>query len=277
MKRFAVIAGAALAVAALAGPASASKVPGSQVVVPPGQPVQIAVVLDKSLDYGTSAANAIRMAVQLTPSIKGFPVQLNDGFDGPCGADSSVVAQNAAAATAVVANPQNVAVVGHMCSYGLAAAQESGCPNPAPTTALSIYQSAGIVAINGSATAPCVASVGPTVFDRTAVADPRFDSWYATVKTLPSDELWRLIYQLEFGAPPTDFADLYFDAARLVLTRISQISQVVNGNLVIDRGALASAVRHTTRFPGVTCSITIDPATGNRLDDPGALGLCAAF
>jgi hypothetical protein len=40
---------------------------------------------------------------------------------------------------------------------------------------------------------------------------------------------------------------------------------VSSGRLVIDRAALAQAIRHTTRFPGVTGSITLDPATGNRV------------
>jgi hypothetical protein len=44
---------------------------------------------------------------------------------------------------------------------------------------------------------------------------------------------------------------------------------------VIDRAALAAAVRSTRHFQGVTCTVTLDPATGNRVDDPEALARCA--
>jgi len=268
-----VLAGCVVAAAAAVGASTAAATGASdQVVVPRGQPVQIAVVLDKTglaSAFGAGARNAIRMAVQTDPTIHGFAIKLNDGYDGPCGGTPDFVDANAAAAASVVANPQNVAVVGHMCSFALA-----GCPDPPPTTALSLYQSAGIVAINGSATAQCLPPIGPTIFDRTAVADPDFDAWYARVQTLPVDRLWRLVYTLEFGSAPTDFADLYFDATRLLLARIEQVSHIVGGNLVIDRAALATAVRKTTAFPGVTCSISIDPATGNRVNDPAALARC---
>jgi len=49
----------------------------------------------------------------------------------------------------------------------------------------------------------------------------------------------------------------------------------MNGNLVINRAALASAVRKTTKFQGVTCTITLDPLTGNRVNDAAALARCA--
>jgi hypothetical protein len=45
------------------------------------------------------------------------------------------------------------------------------------------------------------------------------------------------------------------------------VSKVVSGNLVIDRAALASAVRNTANFEGVSCRITLDPFTGNRVND----------
>ena len=54
-----------------------------------------------------------------------------------------------------------------------------------------------------------------------------------------------------------------------------QVSAIVDGNLVIDRAALAQAVRATTKYQGVTCKVTLDPATGNRLNDQTALARCA--
>ena len=40
-----------------------------------------------------------------------------------------------------------------------------------------------------------------------------------------------------------------------------------NGSLSIDRAALAAAVRGTTDYVGVSCAITLDASTGNRIDD----------
>jgi hypothetical protein len=37
----------------------------------------------------------------------------------------------------------------------------------------------------GSTTGDCLPSVGPSMFNRTAVADPNFDSWYSQVTALP--------------------------------------------------------------------------------------------
>jgi hypothetical protein len=45
--------------------------------------------------------------------------------------------------------------------------------------------------------------------------------------------------------------------------------------MVIDRAALAKAIRDTTDFRGVTCTVTLDSLTGNRLDDQAALKRCA--
>jgi ABC-type branched-subunit amino acid transport system substrate-binding protein len=249
-----------------------------QVVVRRGEPVQLAAVLDTSTGAGAaytqSIHNAIEMAVQLSPAIRGFRIELNDDFDGPCGDGPGVVGQNADAASSVVANAQNVAVIGHMCSYGFGAATSDGCPSAAPTTALSIYESHGVVTVNGSTTNPCLPSVGPTVFNATAVPGAEFDAWYATVKSLPSDQLWAQLYQLEFGTAPTDFADLYFDATRVLLARIQKVSRIAGGKLVINRAALASAVRNTAGFPGVTCTVTLDSG-GYRVNDPAALARCA--
>ena len=66
------------------------------------------------------------------------------------------------------------------------------------------------------------------------------------------------------------------DPSAAMLTRLEQVSRIVAGNLVINRAALASAVRNTTNYQGVTCAITLDLATGNRADDPAALERCAS-
>ena len=104
---------------------------------------------------------------------------------------------------------------------------------------------------------------------------PALTTWAAQVSALPSDKLWQLAYRARFGVAPTGFADLYFDATRLLLARLERTARVVNGHLVIDRLSLAQAVRHTRHFPGVTCSIALDPATGFRINDQAALARCA--
>src|SRR5262249_11685079 len=252
------LAGLALA-ASLALPTAAT---AGTVVVSRGQPVEIAVALDPSVS--PAVTNAVRMATQLIPAIRGFGVQL-DSFYAPCGGDEAV-GPNAAVAQSVAANPQTVAVIGHECSYAFSGGAVSGddgvCPPAATPNALGIYEAAGVPTINGSATNPCLPADGPTVFNRTAAADPNFDAWYAGVQTLPSDRLWAAIYTLEFGAEPTAYGDLYFDATTLLLARTYQVSRLSDGRLVIDRAALAQAIRHTTGFPGVTGLITLDPATG---------------
>jgi hypothetical protein len=240
----------------------------SVVVLSHGQSVELALVLVPSdlPDISASIGNAVQMAEQLTPSIDGFRVQLVD-YGAPCFSDDYVAA-NAAVASAVVSDPHTVAVIGHPCSNafsGLLHTDASPCESPSSPNALSIYEAAGVPTINGSTTGICLPSVGPSMFNRTAVANPNFDSWYSQVTALPSDVRWRAIYAKEFGSPPTDFADLYFDATRILLSRIAQVAHVQHGNLVIDRAVLAATIRATTGFNGVTGSITIDPATGNRL------------
>ena len=50
-------------------------------------------------------------------------------------------------------------------------------------------------------------------------------------------------FEAEFGVAPflSPLPALYFDAASLLLRRLQEVSRIVNGNLVIDRAALASA------------------------------------
>ena len=228
------------------------------VVVPHGQPVQIAFVGSTDFPGLTqSFKNAIQMAIGQHPTIRGFPIHINES-DPSCG-DAGA---NVAAANAIVSNLQNAAVIGHACSSGF-------------TPALPIYQDADLVTISGSATDASLPSLGPNVFNRTAVADPNFDAWYAQVKELPSDLVFQQDYQNKFGAPQ-DFTDLYFDATSLLLGDLSKVSTIVKGNLVIDRAALANAVRNTSNYQGVTCTVTLDPSTGNRVNDPASLTQCAS-
>jgi ABC-type branched-subunit amino acid transport system substrate-binding protein len=261
--------GAALGAFGLAASAAARTTrhgSGSQVVIPRGQPIELAVAFDNTgliAPYSQSINDAVQMAIDQQGSIRGFRLQVNP-FEAVCGGGTPASnAANAASATAVAGNPQIVAVLGHFCSA------------EAPTW-LPIYQSAGIVAINGSTTAPGLSAYGPTVFDRTAVIEPDFtNTWYPTVKTLPSDIQWRNRFQARFGFPPSDFADLFYDATGVLLQAIKRTAFVSHGNLVINRAALAAAVRRTHNYHGITCTVSLDPATGDRIEDTASLARCA--
>jgi ABC-type branched-subunit amino acid transport system substrate-binding protein len=263
MKWFAAAALAVVAVLAFvtsagAQPVTAAQTATSTVVVPREQPVQFTFTADTTHDpviaqVSVSAEDAIQMAIQRHPAIRGFRVQVSD-VETDCGGDNSL------SATDIVGNTQNTAVLGNICSAGMA-------------SALPIYQAAGVVTISGSATAGFLPALGPTVFNRTAVVsdatgDPG-DIWGSRVAALPSVLEWEQEFEAEFGSPPflEPYPALYFDAASLLLSRLQQVSRIVNGNLVINRAALASAVRNTTNFQGVSCTITLDPSTGNRVDD----------
>lgn len=240
-----------------AGPAGAMN---SKVVVPPGQPVQIAFASDLSgfaAGLAPSLSNAVRMAIGFHPTIRGFPIQLNT-YDAACGDPAA----DMAAANSIVANGQNAGVIGQLCSSGF-------------DQALPIYDAAGVVTISGSATTASLATLGFSVFNRVAVADPDFNAWYAAVSSLPSDLAWQHGYDVIFGSPPPTFADLYYDATSLLIADLRRVSRVDRtGSLIIDRASLATAVRSTRSFTGVTCTVTLDRATGNRVNDPAALNRC---
>src|SRR5262249_54708578 len=169
------------------------------VVVPRGQPVQIAFadsLTGSTALYGPSLEHAVQMAVESHPTIHGVPIQVNV-VDAPCGDPAADVA----AAEAIAANAQNVAVLGQVCSAGF-------------DQALQVYEAAGLVTISGSATNDALPAYGPNVFDRTAVDDgDGFEAWYATVSQLPADVARRKAYTVEFGPAPSPFADRYYAAA----------------------------------------------------------------
>lgn len=256
----AVIVAAALvsATSASAQTVTTSPTTTSTVIVPRGQPVQIAFTADTThvpiiADVSASAEDAIQMAIEQHPTIRGFRVQVND-------VETDCFGDNTSSATTIVSNTQNTAVLGNICSSGM-------------VSALPIYEAAGVVTISGSATAGGLPALGPTVFNRTAVVSDASgdagDIWAADVATLPSILEWEQEFEAEFGIAPflEPYPALYFDAASLLLSDLQRVSKIVNGNLVIDRAALASAVRNTTRFQGVSCTITLDPFTGNRVND----------
>jgi ABC-type branched-subunit amino acid transport system substrate-binding protein len=253
------LAAAALAAPAASAASAANTSDSTQVVVQHGGSVQLASALDLTIanangvPYATSIENGIQMAVQAHPDIRGFPIRTTvvsmSCFDQ---------ASDVNAAESIVGNPQYVGVIGPLCS-------------PVSQAVLPIFDPADVVTISGSTTFALLPSYGPHVFNSVAVPDgypyvDQFDPWYATVKTLPSDMSWGLAYSSEFGSAPLDFADLYYDATSLLIRDLQKTSRIDGSrNLVINRAALAQAVRTTTYYQGVTGPITLDPATGYRV------------
>jgi ABC-type branched-subunit amino acid transport system substrate-binding protein len=268
---------AAVLALVLALPASAQRAPkeradtvlassSTQVVVQRGQPVEVAFTPDLTgltSSFAASLENAVQMAVEAHPAIRGFPIQINV-VNTPCG-DSTA---DLTAAMSIVGNAQNVGIVGPFCST-------------ADAVALPLFEAADVVAISGSTTNPFLPPLGPHVFNSVDVSDSccpyvdLSDPWYAIVATLPGDLAWRQAYSSEFGTAPMALADLYYDAASLLIRDLPSTSSIDgDGNLVINRAALAQAVRNTSKYQGVTCTITFD-ATGYRVNDPAALARCA--
>ena len=255
--------GLAVAVAVSLGATRASAGKGDRVVVEPGQKVQIAVSASGEFGGGFAVGigNAVAMAVAMHPTVSGFPVQLNTTVSPGCGVPEGekVVAEG------IVANTQNTGVIGPFCSSGA-------------RYSLPVYEAAGVVVVSGSASAVDLPPFAPTVFNRTVVEGPPGppDPWFVTVTGLQSVKRWT-DYHAAFppAAPTSEFDAFSFDAATLLLDRLQQVSKIKDGNLVIDRKELAKVVRRTTDFPGVTCTVAFDRATGNRLNDPASLAGCA--
>jgi ABC-type branched-subunit amino acid transport system substrate-binding protein len=202
------------------------------------------------------------------PTQSGWPwrhvIRINTFAAPTCGEPVTAGTAAATAAARIAANLQNVAVLGPICSFGFA-------------QALTIYQRARLVTLSGSATNASLPAPGLTVFDRTVVSDDQDDgSWYTTVSQLPSDLAWQQVYTARFGTAPSAYADLYYDAASLAIDDLKSVSRIdAHQDVIINRPALAHAVRMTTDYVGVSCTITLDPATGDRLNDPAALSRCA--
>src|SRR5881227_282660 len=65
----------------------ASTSDSTRVVVPRGQPIEMAFAVDLTgfaSGLGASLENAVQMAVDAHPAVRGFPIQVN-GVDSPCG------------------------------------------------------------------------------------------------------------------------------------------------------------------------------------------------
>lgn len=217
------------------------------VIVPPGNPIEIAFANTLIVPEAADVALAVEMAVADFGAIHGFSVQLND-FDPGCNAVTA-----ATVAATIVANTQHVGVVGPLCSADVMGA--------AP-----VFESAGLVMVSGSATIAGIALMGPHVFNRTVIADPEFTGWDLRIGGLSSVADWEAEFLAAHGHAPWQFARYAYDAAWLMLSRIEEVSAVAGGgSLEINRADLATAIRTTTEFIGVTGNLALT-TEGDRVD-----------
>jgi ABC-type branched-subunit amino acid transport system substrate-binding protein len=227
--------------------ASASS-PQDVVIVPAGEPIQIALAtwMDASVPY-QDYFDAFDMAVEDYGLVKDFSIQRND-FDAGC---DSVAGQ--AAGNLIIVNTQNLGVVGPFCSIST----EGMAP---------VLETAGVVMISYSNTRPDLGGFGWTIFNRTVVNGPQFDSWDVYISSLPSVVAWNDEFNSAYGRPPSQFAKYVYDATTLLLTRIDEVSTLDGeDNLLVDRSALATAVRETHLFTGITGLISLEP-DGDRVN-----------
>lgn len=223
---------------------------GGTVIVPPGDPIEIAIANPTGIPAAADLPLAVQLALSDFGMIKGFAVQAND-FDTGC--DSTTAATEAAN---IVANAQHVGVLGPMCSSSVIGA--------AP-----VFETALLVMITSTATALDLHTHGPNVFNRIVPDDLEVESWDKLVSGMASVQSWEADFQTTYGHAPWNFAKYAYDATMLLLTRIQQVSSVDGGgNLVVDREALATAVRTTSNYSGLTGQIALD-VHGTRLNNFG--------
>jgi len=224
------------------------------VTIAPGNPVEVALLMAGFFGPG-GVIEAVQMALDDHGPIKGFNLQRND-YDTGCGQ-----ATGQASASQAVARAQNVAVVGPFCSGATAGA-------------LPVLEGPGVVMVSPTASRNDLPTFGPTVFNRVTVTDddnlPEWDAW---IGGLPSVLAWEAAFQATHGFEPSTFCRYSYDATRLLLTHIEGVSTLDGGNLVVNRAALASAVRGTAGYAGVTGNITLT-TDGNRVNEmpPPVLG-----
>lgn len=229
---------------------SPTAVQNNLVIITPGNPIEIAVAMYYGFPTVQDSFDAVTMALADYGDIKGFAIQDNH-YDAGCDTPSGENAAND-----IVANAQNAGVIGPLCS--------SSTMGAGP-----IFEANGIVMISASNTGSSVPGSGPNIFNRVVLEDPYFADWDLKIGSLSSVQSWQADFLALYGRQPDEFAKYTYDATTLLLKRIEQVSQLNGGNLEIDRAKLATAVRDTFDFAGVTGQIAL-ASNGNRVDTQSA-------
>lgn len=232
---------------AAAGRLSPFSPQSSLVTIPPGSPIEIALATCNGFPTYQDHLDAVQMAFANVGPIKGFSLQRND-FLTLCDQTSG-----ANAANTIVANLQNVGVVGPLYS--------SSTFGAAP-----VFETASLVMISYANSHPDLPAEGPNIFNRVVLIDPGSDEWAVKINALPEAVDWRSDFESDFGRTPDSLAVFAYDSTKILLEKIQEVSIVDgSGNLVIDRAALATAVRTTVNYPGKTGPVTFE-YNGNRVD-----------
>ena len=220
--------------------------PDSDVIVPPGSPIEIALAAWPGYPGAPDLPIAAQMAMSDYGPIKGYNVQRNE-FDAGCDPTTG-----AAAATAIVSNTMHVGVIGPLCSSSTSAA-------------LPIFEAAALVMISPASTSPDLPPLGPTVFNRVILPDPHWEAWDVRVSQWHPVIQWSRNFAAAHGHQPDTAAKYVYDATMLLLYQIDAVSTTGAGGLTINREALAAAVRGTSGYNGLTGDVTLN-AGGDRID-----------
>ena len=240
--------------------AGAVEVEEGQVVLPAGGVLSVAIqgpVTGQLAEFYAHMENVAQMALaEHGPLRTGFSIQFLpvddrcDQFSGATAAEQLLEQQ-----------PQVVAVIGPLCS---AAAMGS----------LPIYQEAGLVSVSGSATqANLTALFGEGGFNRTVLSDQQFSELGITemaIDPLAEVQSFYTRYESQYGPLPAEIRPLMaftYDAVQVLLAALDQVSVLTQeGQLSIERLALAEAVRTTEDFAGVTGPVRFDEQ-GDRIPE----------
>jgi ABC-type branched-subunit amino acid transport system substrate-binding protein len=235
--------------------------PWGEVIVPPGGTINLAFVSALTGDWaaaGESHKNAVLMAIEDVDTIKGFSVSVHAIVDSGCDPEMSELA-----AKTVTSDSSIVGVVGPWCSW----AYEAAAP---------IYEGANLVVISPGAMMAELTEGESEVFNRVVTRLDRA-GYYVDRQVVNTSEYQEFAsrYLSIYGEPIPKIewdgddwgyqAAFAYDAACILIHSIEQVAELdASGNLVIGRQNLASAVRVTSEYQGVTGEISFDEK-GDRL------------
>lgn len=200
-------------------------------------------------DYYAILLNVAEMAAENHGALLGeVPVKFIE-VDDRC--EASLAAD--AAASLLTDYPQVSGVIGPFCST---AALES----------IPVYQQSGLVAISGTVTEESLSGLAAGVFFRTYFSEGTLAEsgiTEADVNNMSDVQAFYDRYQEYYDEPLPDDIQLLmaysYDAVRLLLNALENTVKLSeNGSLLLNRSALADALRTTRDFPGITGSISFN-------------------
>lgn len=192
---------------------------------------------------------AARLPVSQFGPIRGFRVEVVEADSG-CTPEGGHTAANE-----LVSVSRLAVVVGTTCSVAL---EEE----------MNIFDDARVVFVSPSATEDHLSQAGLETFNRTAFPErilPSTES-FAAEPDNPAYQDFVAAFEAAYGRPCCEpYAVEAYDAAAILLSAVEQVAVLDEaGSLVIPRQMLATVVRETRGFPGVSGEIHFD-AVGDRV------------